>query len=230
MKIEQTPGYTKSVCCASCGEVRTVRKDSNPKYCISCAGRIRGEKGLATIRAKAKKSPCKNCGTETPARLNYSYCSVRCRKEAKRIERVCKCCGVTFKVLKSSVCGNTNATGNFCSRPCYEKWLCQTERVSGRGSQWKKKRSGVISASPFCAMCGTKENLQVHHIVPFRLTQDNSADNLIPLCVKHHKVVETVTHDIEAAGVDTPTMKVGMGTMIREHQDRWRLYHSRISA
>ncbi|MBL4558033.1 MAG: HNH endonuclease [Rhodobacteraceae bacterium] len=42
----------------------------------------------------------------------------------------------------------------------------------------------------------------MHHIIPFRLTRDNSPTNLIPLCRACHKRVESVFHDVEA--VDPP--------------------------
>lgn len=42
----------------------------------------------------------------------------------------------------------------------------------------------------------------MHHIIPFRLTRDNSPTNLIPLCRACHKRVESVFQDVEA--VDPP--------------------------
>lgn len=55
--------------------------------------------------------------------------------------------------------------------------------------------------APFCACCGTtRKQLQVHHIVPFRLTFDNSDQNLIPLCLKCHKSIEHTTQEAEAIG------------------------------
>jgi predicted restriction endonuclease len=90
--------------------------------------------------------------------------------------------------------------------------------VTGRGSQWLKIRTQIKNAHPFCALCGTRDGLQVHHIAPFRLSFDNSAGNLIPLCVKHHKVVETITHDIEATGSIPADMTLVLGSMLREHQ------------
>ena len=32
-----------------------------------------------------------------------------------------------------------------------------------------------------------------NRIIPYRLTEDNSVDNLIPLCRKHHKKMESMT-------------------------------------
>ena len=226
MKIQQT----KLATCPDCGEERAVRKDSNPKRCKSCSARVSGAKGIITIKGRAKTTPCKACNKPIPARLGYSYCSVECRKSQSKTARECKTCGTGFEIYKSLLSGKTNSSGNFCSRPCYEKWMCRTERVTGRGSQWNKKRLAAVKKRPFCAMCGAAEKLQVHHIVPFRLTYDNSDDNLIPLCLKHHKIVENITHDIEATGMDLPTLKIAMGGMLREHQDRWRMYHSKVSA
>ncbi len=38
-----------------------------------------------------------------------------------------------------------------------------------------------------CRICGYSEELQVHHIVPWHLTQDNSRENLVTLCRGCHK-------------------------------------------
>jgi len=68
----------------------------------------------------------------------------------------------------------------------YRKW-----GNAYRGFDWKnvkrkiKERDGYV-----CQDCGVKETpenyLQVHHIVPYRVFQDNSDDNLITLCAKCH--------------------------------------------
>lgn len=48
----------------------------------------------------------------------------------------------------------------------------------------------------------------MHHIIPFRLTRDNSLTNLIPLCRACHKRVETVFHDVEAVDPPLPVTKL----------------------
>lgn len=45
----------------------------------------------------------------------------------------------------------------------------------------------------------------MHHIIPFRLTFDNSQKNLVPLCVKHHKEIEMMFVDTERFGMDKVT-------------------------
>jgi len=61
------------------------------------------------------------------------------------------------------------------------------------GSEWNKQRELALKRdSHICQYrkCNETENLHIHHIIPFRMTQDNSLDNLITLCQKHHKMVE----------------------------------------
>lgn len=48
----------------------------------------------------------------------------------------------------------------------------------------------------------------MHHIIPFRLTRDNSPTNLIPLCRACHKRVETVFQDVEAVDPPLPVTKL----------------------
>ena len=57
-------------------------------------------------------------------------------------------------------------------------------------------------------MCGCGQHLQVHHIIPFRLTRDNSQTNLIPLCRACHKRVEAIFHDVEAVDPPLPVTKL----------------------
>lgn len=71
--------------------------------------------------------------------------------------------------------------------------------------------------APFCAICGTFKSIQVHHAVPFRLTHDNSQSNLVPLCVKHHRWIETLFVETERVGVPAEAGAVWM-SMLRERQ------------
>jgi len=190
----------KDSLCEDCGAEFTSRKDRSPIVCQRC-GASRGGKAMLG-RYRTPRIECKTCGKLIPANRGYSYCSVECRKISVRETRECKYCKGSFEVFKSTLSGKTNASGNFCSRSCYEKYLCRSDRVTGRGSQWKRIRNEVLLRFPFCALCGTTHNLQVHHIIPFRLTHDNSFNNLIPLCTKHHKAVESLLVSTEEFGFD----------------------------
>jgi len=218
----------KDCICADCETEFTARKDTRPVVCRRCASVRGGHSVLGNIRAKTK--PCKNCSEPIRASKKDVFCSIACRNAKLREQRVCKFCSTEFVVLKSTISSVTNASGNFCSRNCYEKWLCKTERITGRGSLWHKVRAEAIRRQPFCAICGTMRTLHVHHIVPYRLTFDNSQSNLIPLCPKHHKTVEAMTHEIEHSGSDTRTMKVALRTILNERSLATRFVLKRIQS
>ena len=194
----------KDCLCNDCGTEFTVRKDTSPIVCKRCVS-ARGGKSSTGARVPHRKCAAEGCRNTFPEKQRRTYCSPECRWDGIREVRTCKMCAAEFKVLKSTIREKTNASGNFCSRPCYEKYLCKTGRTTGRGSQWKRIRDEVINKFPFCAKCGTTKNLQVHHITPFRLTQDNSKQNLIPLCTKHHKEIEMMFVETERFGVTKDT-------------------------
>lgn len=222
--------WARTRVCVDCGKTESVRKDNPAVRCHPCAGRINNAKAIEVIKARVKYLQCFNCGTDIPDRASQRtksgerFCSVACRTAFTSIARTCKHCGSSFSVWRSKISGKTNASANFCSRPCYEKWLCRTDRVTGRGSQWRRIRKEAIRRNPFCAICGTRRNLQVHHIVPFRLSFDNSQENLIPLCRKHHRYIETIFCEIEDdIDGDWETAKMILGCSIRERQEATRM-------
>jgi len=54
----------------------------------------------------------------------------------------------------------------------------------GRSNQWHKVRAAYLKAHPACAVCGSTEKLEVHHIKPFSQNPELELDpnNLITLC------------------------------------------------
>ena len=57
-----------------------------------------------------------------------------------------------------------------------------------RGESWNEIRKKIYKRDNWtCQICG-KNNIKifVHHIVPYRITQDNSEGNLITLCLSCH--------------------------------------------
>ena len=53
-----------------------------------------------------------------------------------------------------------------------------------RSSKWPTLRKHFLEAHPYCAYCGAKDRLQVHHIKPFHIDPNLELDtnNLIVLC------------------------------------------------
>ncbi len=54
--------------------------------------------------------------------------------------------------------------------------------------EWEALRQKVIARDNGCAICGSRVQMNVHHIIP----RENDAyfwdiDNLITLCIRHHK-------------------------------------------
>ena len=57
--------------------------------------------------------------------------------------------------------------------------------------EWERIRNVVLERDKkICQLCGNKKKkLDVHHLIPYRVSKDNSIENLISLCSKcHHKV------------------------------------------
>jgi hypothetical protein len=210
--------------CCDCGRQELVRSDNPAERCRSCASRIAGRLGIAVIRARRLRTRCECCGVMFPTTASalasgtVRYCSWACRWRGRRVERRCKLCGTSFTIVRSILSGKTNSSGNFCSRSCYHRYLCRTERVTGRGSRWHAVRKQALRRAPFCSVCGSLQKLDVHHIIPFRITRDNSQPNLIPLCKRHHKLIETIYHDLESTALDLQTLRFWFRNSLTECQ------------
>ncbi len=76
-------------------------------------------------------------------------------------------------------------------------------KITYRGAGWLSVRTRIVRRDGYeCRRCGeTKKQLQVHHIIPYRETQNNSPDNLITLCVRCHALAERGSIDLFAENV-----------------------------
>lgn len=204
--------------CDTCGKKESVRKDNTATTCLKCT-KLRSLKSVVLRCAKCDREFRRYI---SHVRNGRQYCSADCRnshRKERRIKRECKRCSDVFDVYPSIVVGPSNSAGNFCSRPCYEAWLCRTETTAVRGSQWRRIQRDAIADNPFCAICGRTDRLQVHHIIPFRLTRDNSQENLVPLCLKHHKRIEMDFIEVEDdISGDLDLAKSVIGAFIRLQQ------------
>lgn len=211
--------------CTDCGREEEVHADNKASVCYPCSSREKAKAFLLPKIAPAATVKCQQCGLvfkrSSSQQRELNFCSISCRSAHFAVERRCKTCQKPFRLTKGRVNGKSNSAGNFCCRPCYETWLCRTDRTAGRGSQWKKARDEALRSFPFCAACGTPNELQVHHIIPFRITHDNGQENLIPLCRKHHKTIECAFVEFEAAqGEITPAVSIVWRSMLAEMKAR----------
>ena len=87
-----------------------------------------------------------------------------------------------------------------------------------RGKGWHSARIEALQRAPFCGVCSSQEFLEVHHIVPFRVSQDNSQSNLIPLCRKCHRKVDEDFRRIEWMVQDSKMAKLIFWMALKERQ------------
>jgi len=68
------------------------------------------------------------------------------------------------------------------------EWFRDVKLGAKRSSGWRKVRNDFVKANPTCAVCGTKKDLEVHHIKDFsnypELELINT--NLLTLCHNEH--------------------------------------------
>lgn len=213
--------------CLDCGEQRTARFDYVALRCRPCASKRNFALGRAIRYARTPKRMinCLQCGISFNSckTANAKYCSVRCKNLAHQVERTCKQCSGIFIAPKSRLNGKTNSTANFCSRPCYNLFLCEPEKAGSRGPGWTGARNEALRRNPFCAFCGKFSHLHVHHIVPYRLTKDNRQENLIPLCRRHHKQLEYLDLSTEKFEKDDLDLLLLRRLALIEYQNVTRL-------
>ena len=165
---------------------------------------------------------CKNCGKsfeilkcKLKTNASGNFCCRQCynlylktlkgekNKSYNRISHKCNECGKELKIIPAKM---KEYKKHFCSLKCRSEHYAK-EFSGEKNSNWKgghKKRKGdfvlakrkYFKGKQFCAICGTTKNIHIHHIIPYRYTEDNSKSNLIPLCRSCHRKVEIITWDL----------------------------------
>lgn len=228
-------GYVEMTC-PDCGDKRMVRKDSAKKQsgrCRSCCARVRGAK--ATRKTPAMNAACEHCCAafhRRPSNPGKKYCSQRCRRSAKRADRIartCATCGDDFIIYASAL--NTNASGVYCSTKCRNQgyrgqYRGSPTRGTPRGS-WKRERAAFVEQhNDFCVWCGARDlPIEVHHLVGFRITRDNRPDNLVTLCLEYHVLFNRITEKMSGKPVKHQylvalLMKSSLADQWHRHQGR----------
>ena len=189
------------------------------------------------------KRICKTCGAEfevyeSSLRTSNSsgkFCYRKCYTEHQKTLTGHKNNHCTSFVVKCANCGNEITTipsrasiykNRFCSLDC--KHSFHHNYIDGeRNVNWKGGASNFRGGDfqrikkenfkdSFCVLCGTSKGVHIHHIIPYRLTKDNSPENLVPLCRKHHKSVEHIfVSQLEALG-DYETTKLVLANKFNE--------------
>jgi hypothetical protein len=173
-----------------------------------------------------------------------SFCSKQCYTEHKKTlvgeknhhyNSVIQQCGHCNKEIKVIKCKSESV--RFCSLDCRSAY--HIGRFAGeRNPLWKgghkKYKSDFESVKTkhfsgllFCAQCGTTKKIHIHHIIPFRYTQDNSLSNLIPLCASCHRKVELISWSmLESA--DWGDMQLAKALLNISLRERQLMTHARL--
>ena len=73
-----------------------------------------------------------------------------------------------------------------------ERILGKIPWTKQRSSKWPKLRKSFLASNPQCAACGSRDKIEVHHIIPFHIDPPKELDfsNLLTLCEskEHGKV------------------------------------------
>ena len=192
------------------------------KECVICGNGF-NKKNWSTIKQFNNKKTCShNClfvyrhflvsGKNNPMYGKQPHNKGICPAKKKSI---CLTCSKEFFYNKGSSCGK------YCSRNCYGKANRGENNHnfvgSGkyyRGSNWIKIRGEVRKRDNYvCQKCDMtndecklefNRDLHIHHIVPYRLTKDNSKNNLISLCPVCHLETDWEFRKIEKGKGDKP--------------------------
>lgn len=126
------------------------------------------------------------------------FCSYECKSKYQKgkqlgrpkdgIFKICPKCGKQFYVAKKQISRRIN-----CSKSCSMKGKRPWNYIHGKGKEnrkygiyWESHRIKILERDKYtCQDCGKKGN-HVDHIIPFRISQDNSFSNLQTLCISCH--------------------------------------------
>jgi len=177
------------------------RKSSNinNKICPVCKTKF------TTYKSVDKKFCCTKCQYQartlgiTKRKVSKPYVVKKSKYKEEKICLFCSnkyissikkqkyCSSICFhKSRKVEMKGNKNPSyvdGRSKNKKCY------------RGENWEEIRKEVYERDYWTCQkckvhCDKTHKIQAHHKIPYKISKDNSLDNLVTLCVSCHKIVE----------------------------------------
>lgn len=197
-------------CCQGCVREWRKKQSHETRTCKICGkefsflksfsnkGReTRGQACSAQCRVQLRDRKieliCFGCGKQFKSFLSQpgrKYCSHKCAGvEEAKVDHECVICGGRYKVVPSRT-----DKSKCCSFACrvllsakIQKKLAIDSKTRFNYKSWGKIRKQIIARDGGkCTKCSRTDRLEVHHIVPWRKTRDDSAGNLITLCHECH--------------------------------------------
>ncbi len=202
----QRDNFPPNAICQVCGKSYFRRRCASPKgrTCSRDCFRIwkvgRDQYNEPTDGSVLIIRKCEWCGREFTVEKRQidkgfgRFCSLQCNgfhKISPRLNVKCEWCGHIFEYLPNRV---FFANPRFCSRSCFLQALkaIKVAREPSRSRTYRKFRNKFIEQFDKCELCGSKDNLVLHHRVRSRERLDLlfAHDNLMVLCkachTRHH--------------------------------------------
>jgi 5-methylcytosine-specific restriction endonuclease McrA len=136
----------------------------------------------------------RNTGRTHFKKGNVTWCKGKHFKKGKIkvVRKICPVCHKEFLTYPSK--NNT-----YCSRKC--DGLSRRNLHGGKGPNygydWKENRGLALERDKYtCQVCFKKTNVNVHHIVPYRICKSNNILNLVTLCASCHRKSEMSTEKV----------------------------------
>ena len=171
-----SPSWRRSVTCSDCGLTRSVRKDSSPILCKSCATKRLSRAPRVARPKTGTTAPCEFCGAslyrhvcETRKRFCSKECSDSARRNHPRESRSCITCGAAFSYIPQP---KSNSSGRFCSRACYaasmrtgrkRKGVPTRAAVAATRAIHAAIRRGELVRPVCCEQCGKTGRIEAAH-------------------------------------------------------------------
>lgn len=209
--------------CSACQSKRLSKSSDayESRVCVGCG------KSFKSLRAQLLNSPthkglyCSQACRKLQVTLHCHKCHAMfsvwpCMANRRKFcSKVCARTGggATFETVLCAYCGevsrpfraSVSVRRKYCSSSCANKARRKRpENVYGRTScvEWYEARWRVLDRDGHaCVLCGSKWKLDVHHIVPWAETQDNSPANLTTLCKKCHTRHHNLARHTNLGGV-----------------------------
>ncbi len=95
---------------------------------------------------------------------------------------------------------------------------------------WDDIRAQVYRRDGYrCVICGKKGRLHAHHIVPVRISKNNSLSNLVSVCERCHRRLEEVGFSIlQNGGHQTDVRRVELQMIMEERRKRKEEYEKKL--
>lgn len=194
--------------CGVCGKgfSRPACEEGRAKYCSKKC------KGIAKRRLPIK---CVTCGKDFSASTtrNQRFCSNKCFAATRLLIETRPCAECSKPVTRKKNHFPRNGYRVYCSPECLAEARsgarCHLWRGGigdDRGPNWHRQRNRARARDGYCCQrCGVSEDeygqqLDVHHVIPFRLFSDyrvaNEMTNLLSVCSPCHVILEGDVKDL----------------------------------